>query len=146
MILIPIFTGFGFYSLPSTVFHQKPVFYLKDMFMKWLLNGVQKKTFITLQKYQYRNVSGELDFVTRPNAPPSMLPPLQLKPIHMSGWLVMDLYLIHHPEPVTDPGFPPRWGVKSPGGCQDTIGKFSQKLHEIEGIWTQGKCMSLVPF
>ena len=40
---------------------------------------------------------------------------------------------------VADPGFPRGGGANSPGGAPtyDFV-KFSQKLHEIERIWTPG--------
>ena len=39
---------------------------------------------------------------------------------------------------VADPGFPRGGGANSPGGGAPThnLAKFSQKLHEIERIWT----------
>ena len=40
---------------------------------------------------------------------------------------------------VTDPGFPQGGGANSPGGAPTyDFAKFSQKLHEIERIWTPG--------
>ena len=41
---------------------------------------------------------------------------------------------------VVDPGFPQGEGANSPGGGAPTydFAKFSQKLHEIERIWTPG--------
>ena len=41
---------------------------------------------------------------------------------------------------VADPGFPRRRGANPPGGgaLTDDFAKFSQKLHEIERIWTRG--------
>ena len=41
--------------------------------------------------------------------------------------------------PVADPGFPRGGGANSPGGAPTyDFAKFSQKLHEIERIWTPG--------
>ena len=40
---------------------------------------------------------------------------------------------------VADPGFPRGGGANSPGGAPTyDFAKFSQKLHEIERIWTPG--------
>ena len=41
---------------------------------------------------------------------------------------------------VADPGFPPRWGRQLSGGGAPKydFAKISQKLHEIERIWTPG--------
>ena len=40
---------------------------------------------------------------------------------------------------VADPGFLPGGGANSPGGAPTyDFAKFSQKLHEIERIWTPG--------
>ena len=40
---------------------------------------------------------------------------------------------------MADPGFPRGGGANSPGGAQTyNFAKFSQKLHEIERIWTPG--------
>ena len=40
---------------------------------------------------------------------------------------------------VADPGFPRGGGANSPGGAPTyEIAKFSEKLHEIERIWTPG--------
>ena len=42
---------------------------------------------------------------------------------------------------VADPGFPQGGGANSPGGGEAPtydFAKFSQKLHEIERIWTRG--------
>ena len=41
---------------------------------------------------------------------------------------------------VADPGFPRGGGANSPGGAPTyDFAKFSQKLHEIERIWTPGE-------
>ena len=41
--------------------------------------------------------------------------------------------------PVVDTGFPRGGGANSPGGAPTyDFAKFSQKLHEIERIWTPG--------
>ena len=37
---------------------------------------------------------------------------------------------------VADPGFPRGGGANSPGAPKYDVSKFSQKLHEIERIWT----------
>ena len=40
---------------------------------------------------------------------------------------------------VADPGLPRGGGANSPGGAPTyDFAKFSQKLHEIERIWTRG--------
>ena len=40
---------------------------------------------------------------------------------------------------MADPGFPRGGGANSPGGAPTyDFAKFSQKLHEIERIWTPG--------
>ena len=42
-----------------------------------------------------------------------------------------------HAIAVADPGFPRGGGANSPGGAPTyNFAKFSQKLHEIERIWT----------
>ena len=47
---------------------------------------------------------------------------------------------------VADPGFPRGGAANSPGGVPTyNFPKFSQKLHEIERIWTPGGHTSLVP-
>ena len=44
-----------------------------------------------------------------------------------------------HLNAVADPGFPRAGGTNSPGGVPTyEFAKFSQKLHEIERIWTPG--------
>ena len=44
------------------------------------------------------------------------------------------------PMTMTDPGFPRGWGANSRGGAPTyDFAKFSQKLHEIERIWTRGE-------
>ena len=44
-----------------------------------------------------------------------------------------------HTYPVADPGFPRGGGANSPGGAPTyDFAKFSQKMHEIERIWTPG--------
>ena len=49
--------------------------------------------------------------------------------VHKVGWL----------SAVTDPGFPRGGGANSPGGAPTyDFAKISQKLHEIERIWTPG--------
>ena len=41
---------------------------------------------------------------------------------------------------MADPGFPRGGGANSPGGVPTyDFAKFSQKLHEIEKIWTPGR-------
>ena len=41
---------------------------------------------------------------------------------------------------VADPGFPRGGSANSPGGAPTyDFAKFSQKLHEIERIWTPGE-------
>ena len=40
---------------------------------------------------------------------------------------------------VVDPGFPQRGGPNSMGAPTYDFAKFSQKLHEIEIIWTPGE-------
>ena len=41
-------------------------------------------------------------------------------------------------KPVADPGFPRGGGANPPGETSIyDFGKFSQKLHEIEGIWRE---------
>ena len=42
---------------------------------------------------------------------------------------------------VADPGFP-QGGGANPGGATHDFAKFSQKLHEIERIWTPGELWS----
>ena len=43
------------------------------------------------------------------------------------------------PPTVADPGFPRGGCANSPGGAPaHNLAKFSQKLHEIERIWTPG--------
>ena len=46
--------------------------------------------------------------------------------------------------PVTDPGFPRGGGANPPGGGAPLydFAKFSQKMHEIERIWTPGTRMT----
>ena len=45
----------------------------------------------------------------------------------------------HDTMSVADPGFPRGGGANSPGGAPTyDFDKFSQKLHEIERIWTGG--------
>ena len=39
---------------------------------------------------------------------------------------------------VADPGFPRGGGANSLGGANIRFAKFSEKLHEIERIWTPG--------
>ena len=53
----------------------------------------------------------------------------------MVGWSISLLLLA-----VADPGFPRGKGANSSGGGEPTydFDKFSQKLHEIERIWTRG--------
>ena len=48
---------------------------------------------------------------------------------------------------MADPGFPQGGGTNSPGGggANIRICQFSQKLHEIERIWTRGGGASLAP-
>ena len=50
--------------------------------------------------------------------------------------LIGIVVLLHYS--VADPGFPRGGGANSPGGGAPTydFAKFSQKLHEIERIWT----------
>ena len=46
---------------------------------------------------------------------------------------------------VGDPGFPRGGGINSPGGAPTyNFVKFSQKLYEIERIWTPGGCTSKI--
>ena len=48
-------------------------------------------------------------------------------------------FLLEPSTPVADPGFPQGGGANSPGGAPTyDFAKFSQKLHEIERIWTPG--------
>ena len=49
-------------------------------------------------------------------------------------------YLLQRLYTVADPGFPRGGGANSPGGGAPTYEfvEFSQKLHEIERIWTRG--------
>ena len=53
-------------------------------------------------------------------------------------YLVALLQAISMYKTVADPGFPRGRGANSPGGGAPTydFAKFSQKLHEIERIWT----------
>ena len=45
---------------------------------------------------------------------------------------------------MADPGFPPGGGVNPPRGSD--FAKFSQKLHEIETVWTpRGACVPNAP-
>ena len=47
---------------------------------------------------------------------------------------------------VVDPGFPRGGGTNSPGGALTyDFAIFSQKLHEIKGIWVPRGCASLMP-
>ena len=47
---------------------------------------------------------------------------------------------------VADPGFPRGGGANSPGAQTYDLAKFSQKLHEIERIWTpRGACVPRIP-
>ena len=46
---------------------------------------------------------------------------------------------------MADPGFPRGGGANSPGTPTYEFAKFSQKLHEIESIWTPGGRASLAP-
>ena len=48
-----------------------------------------------------------------------------------------NVYMTMNANPVADPGFPRGGGANSPGGAPTyEIAKFSEKLHEIERIWT----------
>ena len=65
---------------------------------------------------------------------------LQIFPrsLYLIQWSPMVLadYLLRT---VADPGFPRGGGANSPGGAPTyDFAKFSQKLHEIERIWTPG--------
>ena len=46
---------------------------------------------------------------------------------------------------VADPGFPRGGGANSPGGATYEFVEFSQKLHEIERIWTPGGRVPCAP-
>ena len=66
----------------------------------------------------------------------SVLEIIELDKELFSIWSLLCNYL-YREQAVADPGFPRGGGANSPGGAPTyDFAKFSQKLHEIERIWT----------
>ena len=61
--------------------------------------------------------------------------------LHVNGLQALESYY----DAVADPGFPRRGGANSPGRAPTyDFAKCSQKLHEIERIWTGGGSASKI--
>ena len=72
-----------------------------------------------------------------------LLPFFLLRVVQMGIYRRFKIKLMQWLIPVADPGFPRRGGANSPGGGLGVaptydFAKISQKLHEIEIIWTPG--------